>query len=289
MKYTMYEIKNKINSKLYIGVHKTNRINDSYFGSGKYLNYSISKYGKENFSKLIIAEFRSEEIMYLMESWVVNEEIVNDPNYYNIKLGGIGGWYSTSDMIEKVKKTKAKILENGLNIFQIAGIKSAKTSKNTILENGLSILENSIIKQILTKSEIKNNTTIFIEINKKRKLTMSKLDKDGLTGFQKSAIKAANTRIKNKTLESLNNPNSKKYIFFNSDNEEMFGGIASLRNICKFHKMPYGSFVKSLHSGQPLYNNIRNNNIKFLENNGNIKYKGWRVIEYIEKSTLEDW
>ena len=50
----IYEIKNLINGKKYIG--KDSKNNPNYLGSGKYLKLAIKKYGKHNFIKEILFE-----------------------------------------------------------------------------------------------------------------------------------------------------------------------------------------------------------------------------------------
>ena len=49
MHYFIYKTINITNDKFYIGVHKTDDLNDGYIGSGKYLNRAIAKYGIEKF------------------------------------------------------------------------------------------------------------------------------------------------------------------------------------------------------------------------------------------------
>lgn len=90
--YYVYKITNKVNGKIYIGVHKTNDLNDRYFGSGKYLKQAIKKYGIENFEKEILQFCLSKEEMYGTERLLVNEEFVKRKDTYNTRVGGGGDW-----------------------------------------------------------------------------------------------------------------------------------------------------------------------------------------------------
>jgi len=53
MFYTVYKITNDISGKHYIGVHKTNDINDSYMGSGTHIKRSIRKHDLSFFTKTV--------------------------------------------------------------------------------------------------------------------------------------------------------------------------------------------------------------------------------------------
>lgn len=97
MYYTIYKTTCISNGKIYIGKHKTDKLNDRYLGSGIVLSKSIKKYGKDKFIKEILYIFDTEEEMNEAESKIVNEEFVKRDDTYNLSLGGSGGCYCLHD------------------------------------------------------------------------------------------------------------------------------------------------------------------------------------------------
>lgn len=92
MFYTIYQITNTLNGKIYIGKHQTRDLNDGYMGSGKHLKQSIAKYGIENFKKEILFRFDNEAEMNSKEVELVTEEFCKRDDTYNICQGGKGGF-----------------------------------------------------------------------------------------------------------------------------------------------------------------------------------------------------
>lgn len=87
-----YKITNNINNHFYYGVHNTNNLNDGYMGSGVRLLFAYKKYGIENFTKEILKFFDTKEDAFAYESEIVNEELVNSSECYNLSIGGKGGF-----------------------------------------------------------------------------------------------------------------------------------------------------------------------------------------------------
>jgi len=90
--FTIYQTTNKLNGKIYIGMHKTKNLNDNYIGSGKILWYAINKYGIENFEKEILFVFNNEQEMKDKEKELVTEEFCLREDTYNLCIGGHGGF-----------------------------------------------------------------------------------------------------------------------------------------------------------------------------------------------------
>lgn len=103
----IYKITNNLNGKSYIGLKsKTVEESKDYYGSGKLINQSIDKYGKENFTKEIL-ERDIEDHQYLNDReiyWIERFNTFN--NGYNLTKGGQGNLGRITS-----KETKAKLRE----------------------------------------------------------------------------------------------------------------------------------------------------------------------------------
>lgn len=98
MKYHyFYKITNKIDGKFYFGVHNTDNLSDGYMGSGKVLHRAYEKYGMENFDKEILKFFDSTDEAFAYEREIVNENMIKDPQCYNVQIGG--RYFCTNGMV----------------------------------------------------------------------------------------------------------------------------------------------------------------------------------------------
>lgn len=90
----IYKITNKLNKFIYIGVHKTNNLNDKYLGSGIEITKIIKELGKENFKKEILFDFKTYKEALNKEKEIVNQKFLKRNDIYNRTLGGISNaWF----------------------------------------------------------------------------------------------------------------------------------------------------------------------------------------------------
>jgi hypothetical protein len=88
--FTVYKTTNLINSKFYIGYHKTTNLDDDYLGSGRWLINSLNKYGEKSFIKetLFIYDNSSEALEKERDVIALYRNI--DPLCMNLHPGGTG-------------------------------------------------------------------------------------------------------------------------------------------------------------------------------------------------------
>lgn len=101
MKWILYCTTNKINGKIYIGVHKTENpdVFDGYIGNGIEIGWTIKnpqtafqfalkKYGYSNFYRSTLKIFDNEDDAYNEEARIVDIEFLKRHDNYNTSLGG---------------------------------------------------------------------------------------------------------------------------------------------------------------------------------------------------------
>ena len=85
--HIVYKVTNNFNNKYYIGV-QNRHVPGGYLGSGKAITKAVKKYGKENFTKVVLHECKTALETYKLEGEIVTKKLVDDPNCYNMTLGG---------------------------------------------------------------------------------------------------------------------------------------------------------------------------------------------------------
>lgn len=110
----VYLTTNLINSKKYIGSHHSST--DDYLGSGVLLSIAIKKYGKENFSKVILWEGSEKDRYFVEQEFCEKFNVKDDKTFYNCTNKGTGlpkGYKFSEDVKEKYKDIRYKVwLEN---------------------------------------------------------------------------------------------------------------------------------------------------------------------------------
>lgn len=109
----IYETKDNLNDKYYVGKHIASEYNKTYYGSGASLKEAIKKYGKKNFSNRIICKVDSEEDLNKKEIFYIDLYMkkYGAEKMYNMAKGGQGGnqYAYAPDEKQKFIETMTKI------------------------------------------------------------------------------------------------------------------------------------------------------------------------------------
>ncbi len=146
MKYIVYQTVNKINNKIYIGVHGTEIDEfDGYLGNGININrpstyehpktpfqFAVRKYGVKNFVRTTIKEFDIEDEAYALEAELVNEDFLKREDVYNLALGG----RLNEDNLHNPKKEVHMYDLDGNYVRSFSGINAAAQTINPKARNG---------------------------------------------------------------------------------------------------------------------------------------------------------
>jgi len=224
MFYTLYQTTNLITSKIYIGVHQTKDKYDNYLGSGVYLNNSILKYGKENFKKEIIFEAKSKEIMYWVESWIVDKEFIERKNTYNLKIGGFGGFDNKINAKDKNNKI-IRISKEEFKNSEFVGI-----AKDTVVVKDR--YNNKFRVSIIDSRYLSDE---FVAVSKGRKASVEEKHK------------------KSELVSRENNPKAKLIQIFNSNNNLILTTNGNFKKMCEINNFPFAALRKSLQKGHKIY------------------------------------
>lgn len=146
-KWTVYQVENLVNGRLYIGVHKTEDPDDGYMGSGKLIRLALENQGIENFRKKVLLITESKDEAFALEKELVTTDRIESGELYNLKEGGEGGWDHISfemrsstksrDNKEASKETKSLRSSNSMKSRGIDSIRlmSLKGNKNRSKES----------------------------------------------------------------------------------------------------------------------------------------------------------
>jgi len=108
----VYCIRNNINGMEYTGVHRTDKLNDGYMGSGKIIKRAIKKYGEKNFTKEILAFFTTYIEALNEERKIVTSEYINRKDTYNVREGGFGRCEWSDEHRKEFSEYKKKQWQN---------------------------------------------------------------------------------------------------------------------------------------------------------------------------------
>lgn len=92
----VYITKNLINNKIYVGQHRSNKFDNTYFGSGNIIKNAINKYGIDNFTVHLLSWATDRQDLNNLEKFYICLYNSTNKNIgYNIQIGGQGSFISS--------------------------------------------------------------------------------------------------------------------------------------------------------------------------------------------------
>jgi hypothetical protein len=151
--HIVYKTTNTINNKIYVGIHSTNNLEDSYLGSGWVLKDAIKKYGRDKFNRELLYVYTTRKEAIKMESIIVDKEFIKRKDTYNLALGGMGGvldqWGSNNPMWGKTPKGAKKVIATHKDGTIVLANSIKELSKHINIARGN--IRNLLKKQIVGK------------------------------------------------------------------------------------------------------------------------------------------
>lgn len=183
-----------INGKIYIG--QTIRKRDSYLGSGRSLELSIKKYGKENFKREILCTCGNQKVLDLMEEHFIKKfNSTNKSIGYNILQGSSNLKTGVHPM--EIPECKEKAVKEWKKTMNLKPLEEKQKSYRKQAET-ISKIQQNFSKE--KKEEIKKKKSISIKLAYSNMSVEQKLD------ISKKLSKAATGKM------WINNGSENKFI-----------------------------------------------------------------------------
>jgi group I intron endonuclease len=246
MFYIIYKTINLLNGKIYLGKHQTDNLEDYYLGSGLLITEAIKKYGKNNFKKEILFIFDNEKEMNSKEKELITEEIVKDPNYYNIALGGEGGpLFKNKKHSEETKKKMSQSKKGKTTPEETKKKLSAKLSGRTFSEETKKKMSESKLKMTEeTKDKMKKNA-LNRSPELQRKMTEASTGWNHSLETKKKLSQVASNRS-TETKKKMSEANTGKKFYFNIET----GDTIYTHNECPIGYIPgrYSDYIRKVNN-----------------------------------------
>lgn len=204
--FTVYKTVNISTLEYYIGVHKTQNLNDRYYGSGIRILRSIKKYGIDNFRKDILHIYDNAEQAFLIETEIL-DNCLDDKKCLNLARGGKGGANfagrkHSKESINKIKLARSKQIMSDETKAKI----SEANRKRKISDETKAKISKKAKQRVISDKDREKISKSLKEYYKNHKITIYKRTDE----FKKKQSKIMKKAYAGKKLIWIKNPNTLK-------------------------------------------------------------------------------